>query len=122
MGAVGFSLGIERILLAIGNKENIEGSKPSVFIITLGPQKADEAAFVLLNGIREAGISAEMSYMRKSPDKQFSLAEKKGAKFAIVIGEDELKKNIVQLKDMQMRKQDPIPSDAIIQELKERLC
>ncbi|HOW36041.1 MAG TPA: histidine--tRNA ligase [Candidatus Omnitrophota bacterium] len=122
MGAVGFSLGMERVLLAIGEDKKIEQLGPDVFIVTLGPRAVDKKAFQLLDQLRQAGIYATINYHLAKLDKLLRAASNVNAKFAVILGEDELSKDIALLKDMQARSQEEIKLTELIKEIKKRLC
>ncbi len=96
--AVGFAMGVERIILALG-REGVP-PKPKYFIVTLG-EKARNYGIELLRGLRQKGISAEISHDPKSLRAQMKLANRLGARYALIIGEDELAQNKVKLRDME---------------------
>lgn len=97
--AVGFGMGLERLLLTVeasGNKiENDE--VPSVFVINAGQKLR---SIKLVNDLRELGISALTEYGEKSIKSQMKNANKIGAKFVIVIGDNEVESNSVVIKNM----------------------
>jgi len=95
--AVGFSCGIERII--ISSKEKAPVSRPDLFFACLG-ETAVEKAFVLADELRKAGRTALLNYEEKSLKSQLRSANQAGAAFVIIIGEDEIKKQAVQIKDM----------------------
>jgi histidyl-tRNA synthetase len=119
LGAIGFALGVERILLAINKKIEFSDSLDA-YIISLD-KKAYEKSFLLLNKLRSENISCDIDYEEASLKSQMRSANKAGAKFAIIIGEEELKTDTVSLKEMLSGKQEKIKTDQIIKELKKRL-
>lgn len=97
--AFGFAIGLERLILLldqINAYPNLE-HPPQVFVITVGTEAALEG-FKLAQTLRNHNISTHMSYGDTSFKNQFKKADKSGARFAIIIGEDELKNNEVSLK------------------------
>ncbi|HNV23505.1 MAG TPA: histidine--tRNA ligase [Candidatus Omnitrophota bacterium] len=99
IGGVGFSLGIERILLALqANSENYR-PKLDVYLAPLD-DKSYKEAFQVLNSLRKKGISCEMNYLQQSLKNQMRAADKSGALGAIIFGEEELKTRQVVLKIM----------------------
>ncbi|MBF8982119.1 histidine--tRNA ligase [Lutibacter sp. B2] len=119
---IGFGMGIERLLLTLKNN-NIEIPKPKdmdVFIVTIGDKSKKEAT-KLLSKLRVEGISADKDYMDKSIKAQFKYANKKNAEYCVVIGDDELEKGIVTLKNMEIGEQVEVELDNIVTELKNRL-
>ena len=112
IGAMGFALGIERILLVRRQSESAQPASVDVFIVCLdqkSEKKAYGMAFQLLDQIRGLGISAQMNYRPGSLKSQMRLADKLGARRVIIIGEDELKEQAVTLKDMKEGKQEKLP-------------
>ena len=61
--------------------------------------------YVLADMLREAGFSGEMNYATKSMGSLFKVANRKGAKFAIIVGEDEVAKKEVAVKNMKTQEQ-----------------
>lgn len=119
IGAMGFALGLERLILAISKDEEIITSV-DVFLIAQD-EKAYENLFLLLNELREAEISCDIDYEGASLKSQMRSANKNKAKFVIIAGEEELKTKTLSLKDMSSGNQEKIKSDQIINELKKRL-
>jgi histidyl-tRNA synthetase len=120
--AVGFGMGIERLLLTIENN-NIELPKPrglDIFIVAIG-DKAHKEAFKLLYKLRNNGISADKDYLGRSIKAQFKYSNKVDATYTIVIGEDEITKDIVTLKNMETGEQEEIKLSELIDVLKEKL-
>ncbi|KXG76989.1 histidine--tRNA ligase [Thermotalea metallivorans] len=119
---VGFGMGIERLLLTLENN-HIEIPRPKgldIFIATLG-EKAGREATRLLYKLRMAGISGDKDHMNRSLKAQFKYADKLNASYTIVIGEDELEKDAVALKNMKTGDQVEIKLSNILCELKDRL-
>lgn len=99
--AVGFGIGIERILYFL-EKEEIaleEEPKPTLYVGILGKEAKPEA-YRLVRRLREAGIIAETDYMDRSVKAQMKFANKTGAKYTVIIGSDELEKGVVTVKNM----------------------
>jgi len=78
-----------------------------VFIISF-KDVSDKTALKLANEMRSHGISVDMDYDFRKMKKQFSLADRYGALFTVVIGEDEAAKNTAAVKDMQSGTQEEI--------------
>jgi len=115
-GAVGFAFGVERLLLVA--KLNAKCQKPNlVYIITLGGA-ARKTGLKILAELRKEGIPADTDYENKSLKGALRAANDLNAKHALIIGEDELKKNTVMLKNMESGEQKEIPQKGLIKELK----
>ncbi len=105
--AVGFALGMERILLALAEGQDqaeIVEETLDIFVIALD-EKALEEAFLLLQQLRQANYSADMTTKLSSLKAQMRLANKWGARYVAIIGEDELKKETLAIKNMQTGEQ-----------------
>lgn len=115
-GAAGFAFGVERLLLA-GVKLG-ESDKPGItFIITLGDDARKEG-LKLLNLLRRNDIAAETDYEAKSLKGAMRHANDLKAGFAVILGEDELKKGVVTLKDMNSGEQREIRQADLISNIK----
>ncbi len=96
--SVGFAAGVERMLLLIEDRE-VEKSGIAAFIVhTGGP--ALEAATDLAAKLRSAGISTDLDPASKGFKAQFKRADRENARFAVVIGEDELTAKKYTVKDL----------------------
>ncbi|MGI6193114.1 MAG: histidine--tRNA ligase, partial [Christensenellales bacterium] len=101
MAGVGFGMGMERLLLVMEN-QGIEIPRPALcdaFFCTYG-EAAKTQAVALCAALRNSGIKAEVDHARRSMKAQFKYADKIGAAYTVVIGDDELAKGIVKLKNM----------------------
>jgi len=114
-GAMGFAFGIERLLIA--SKISGEGSLQNlVYIISLGPA-AKKESLKLLNTLRSAGITCDTDYENKSLKGAMRKADDLKAKYVLIVGEDELKKNTVALKNMVSGEQKEVSLEELIKEL-----
>ncbi len=98
---VGFGMGLERTILTLENQD-IDIPKPAgldVFIVTMG-QAASYEGFRLLNHFRQVGLIADMDHLSRSVKAQFKYANRMESNYTIVIGDEELSKGIVKLKNM----------------------
>ena len=91
MAAVGFGLGIERLLLYL-DQLGVEIPKPEpVDVLIFGMGDAErQKAFELVNGLRKLGFSADTDHVGRSVKANFKYAGKTEAKHVLVIGESEL--------------------------------
>lgn len=114
---IGFGMGIERLMLAIsalGVELPIQRGI-DVYLIALGEASSRERVR-LLQKLRQAGIRAECDYMERKMKAQIKAADRLGARYAIIFGDDELQKGIVQLKDLTNGEQREINIDEIVAE------
>ena len=99
--AVGFAAGLERILLAL----ELQGLLPApnkkiaAFMVATG-SAAENYAFKLMTDLRRRNISVAMDFGKKSMKAQMKQAAKSGAKFALIIGDDEVAASNVTVKNL----------------------
>jgi histidyl-tRNA synthetase len=111
---VGFAAGIERLLVALGKlqKDKFPISGPVVFFVS-ADEGAREWCFVKCNELRARGISAELDYLDRSVKAQMREANRLGAKYVLVVGNDELKSGSAKLKNMRTGEERPIRLDKL---------
>jgi len=121
--AIGFGMGLERVIIAVKNQNIDFGLKTGcdVYIIPLSI-KEQGYAFKLLNALRNENISAQMAVSEKKAGAHFKDAEKYGSKLAVVIGEDEVKKGALAVKNLMARKQDEVLEADLCSFVKSALC
>ena len=115
---VGFGLGIERLIMLMeaNDVKFPEESRPEVFIAVMG-EAAKSFGLKLCRELRQKGVIAEMDTLSRNIKGQFKYADRLGAKYTLVIGEDELKKGVVSLKDMAKSEQREIKIENICEEI-----
>jgi len=97
---IGFAMGMERLVMLLSQKDEIEAqSRLDLFLVTLG-EAACEKGFVLLQALRAQGLSVMMDHEGRSMKNQMKQANKQKARFAFILGENELAKGEAVLKDM----------------------
>lgn len=116
-GAVGFAIGIERLLMCIEAESRAKQSEKVFFVATLGEAAFNEG-YKLLSQLRSAGLSASMDFSAKSLKSQMRAADKAKADFVVILGDDELKKNICMLKDMKSGEQKEISLEDVVVSLR----
>jgi len=116
--AVGFAAGIERMIMAI-DQQKVEWPMEKgldIFVAKVN-EKDKDTAFRLLQKIRNAGLSADMDYSGGSLKSQMRIANKIRTRYTVIIGEEELSKNMVILRNMQTKEQKEVQIDNLIDEL-----
>ncbi len=108
--AVGFAAGMERILMALEAQgiQLAEPEAPDIFMITMG-QAAREEMTPWLARLRRAGLSADADFLGRSVKAQFREANRSGARFSLILGEDELEQKFFSVKDMKNSTQENVP-------------
>jgi len=95
--AVGWALGADRVIAV--SQAQAKDDRPLAFVISMCPE-AHTTAFRLMEELRQKGIAADGGVFGQSFKSQMRGANKSGAKFALILGGDEIKKNTVALKDL----------------------
>jgi histidyl-tRNA synthetase len=97
LAGIGFGTGVERILLAAASRE--APTLLDVFFVTLAPE-ARVAAMKLASALRSEGLACDLDYAGRSAKGQFRQADRSGASYAAILGEDELARGVCTLRDM----------------------
>jgi histidyl-tRNA synthetase len=97
LGGIGFGSGVERMLLAAASRQARSGL--DVFFVTLVPE-ARIPAMKLAGVLREEGVSADLDYGGRGMRAQFKQADRTGASYAAILGEDELAQDVCTVRDM----------------------
>jgi histidyl-tRNA synthetase len=116
VAAVGFAMGMERLVLLLEQEKTRPARSALCFFASLGDQ-ARASAFVLSQKLRERGIETEIDYEGRSLKSQMRRADKSGARYVLILGEDELARREVQLRDMLTKAQRILPLDTILETL-----
>jgi len=123
VGAMGFALGMERILLALEAQGQRCAYKPSLDVFAVcGKPEFEKDVFALVHLLRQNGIAADMDFGRgRAVKKQFDQANKLGARFALVLGEEEMRNGTAGVKDMMTGTQIDVERSAIVEKIKSML-
>ena len=107
--AIGFAMGMERLASLIGTKEE---TKTTAFVVSNNPAEAVKLAEELRNN----GISCELDLSNKKFVKQIEKASKI-AKFALILGEDEINNKQITIKNLDTSEQKTVSRDSVLSEL-----
>ena len=121
--AVGFGMGIERILYFM-EKEGVEfpPAEPVELYVGILGKEARGRAYRIVDGLRRQGIIVETDYMDRSVKAQMKYANKLGAKKTVIIGTQELADNCARIKDMETGEQAEVALDAIADYMKSSIA
>ncbi len=114
-GAVGFAIGVERLILCLSGPASSEPGRPAL-IVTLGDE-AFKKGFEALSVLRRSLIPAMMDFEGKSLKSQMRYADRERSPFVLIIGDNEIQKNTVVLKDMNKGLQEELSFDAALRKL-----
>ncbi|HSR13898.1 MAG TPA: histidine--tRNA ligase [Thermodesulfobacteriota bacterium] len=115
---IGFAIGVERLVMLLP-EEKIPSARPDVFVAALG-ENAKFRGFTLAQELRDKGIWAEEDYEAKSLKSQMRKADRMRAPLVIILGEEELKKKAVVMRDMASKAQEEVPFEKIAEKIKEK--
>lgn len=111
--AVGFGMGIERLLLTLQEEgiTIVEPNRIDVFIASMGDEAALKAASIA-SQLRREGIKVDIDHLGKKLKGQMKYANKIGAKYTMILGDDELTRGIASLKTMASGEQKEVKLEA----------
>ncbi len=110
---IGFALGIERLVLLLQQQEARKQEKEQldVFVAGLG-KKASTFCFGLVHDLRKNGVSVLMDHEARSLKSQMKQADKAGASYVCIIGDDEMEKETALIRNMSTKEQQEINLDS----------
>lgn len=121
--AVGGSCGLERIIAQLKSqnaKINLPAG-PKIYLIQLG-DLAKKKGMKLFEDLRRENISITESFSKDSIKTQLKLADKAGARFALILGQQEVLDKTIIVRDMANGVQETVKMDNLVKELKKRLA
>ncbi len=121
--ALGFAAGMERLILAL-KAENVQVDEIQanlVYIAYLGDSEVKSEAIKLSEQLRREGIPAGLELMERGLSAQLKHAARIGAKFTIIIGESELERDIVLVKNMETGEQVEFEKSFVVSGIKDML-
>ncbi len=116
---IGFAVGMER-LVSLLPKEKEFVLRPHLFVAALGEGPTKEA-YRIINQLHLAGVRAELDYESKSLKSQMRRADKLKARYALILGEEELKKGRAVLRNMETKSQEEIPMGNLLETLRSKI-
>ena len=97
--ACGFGIGLERIILLLEDMGVAFQNEPNIYLVNLGVE-AEKYALKLSETLRTQGLKVVLNSGGSSFKSQMKRADKSGAAFAVILGEDEMKENVAQVKSL----------------------
>ena len=114
--AIGFAIGMERLIMLLQQEQRKKVRTPRFFIASLG-EEPRASAFLLVQQLRGRGLEAEIDYEGRSLKSQMRRADKSGARYVLILGEDELMRRQVGLRDMQTKTQRVLSLDGLVESM-----
>jgi len=116
--ATGFSIGMERVMLAGPRLETDEGA--GIYIMAIGDE-ARGKAFLAAYELRKVGICTDLDHLGRSPKAQMREADRGGCDLSVIIGEDELAGGYFTLRDMVEGDQERVEENKLVETVIKRL-
>ena len=118
MSGIGFAIGMERLINLAKEEGHDFGSDGSTRAYVIGLGDVQTEVLRTVQALRKAGIAAEANLVPRSLKAQFKSADRNGAEYIIILGEDEVKQNTVNVKRTSDRSQVTVSMDDLIGTLK----
>jgi len=109
---LGFAMGLERLLMVMEEQgcSFAEDTGCELYLVSMGAEAA-QRCFTIATALREGGVSVECDIVGRSLKAQMKYADKLGARYTIVVGDNELETATAQLKDMESGESSEIALD-----------
>jgi histidyl-tRNA synthetase len=104
VAGIGFAIGVDRMALALQAAGALSAIAPDAAIIAMGPAAARQAT-LLARVLRAKNLNVEMLSSERKMKALLARGSKIGARFAVIIGDDELARGVVQLRDLKQSTQ-----------------
>jgi histidyl-tRNA synthetase len=105
---VGFGLGLERVLLVMEKEGRASGDiRRGAFVVAIGEEARREGRG-LVRELRSSGYEAEAALEDRPLKAQLKMADRAGASYALIIGEQEMRDGTVTVRDMEKGTQEPV--------------
>ncbi|MUV39534.1 Histidine--tRNA ligase [Lentibacillus sp. JNUCC-1] len=116
---MGFAMGLERLIMALDaeNKSVDRTEHLECLVVSVG-EKADQAGVKLVHDLRKAGVQTDKDYLGRKMKGQFKAANRLNAKYVVILGEEEIEKEMVPVKDMITGEQSDVALENVIKHLK----
>ena len=122
LSGIGFGIGTDRTLMAC-EKENLKLVKDTlvdIFLVPIG-RNAQQLSVSLLRNLRNANLACDMAYGDKGLKGAMKAADKSGARFAVVLGDEEVANAQVQIKDLSNSSQVQVSIGDMVKHLEQAL-
>jgi len=117
---IGFGSGLERLILTMRDQGvDVPPVEPPLAYVAYTGEGTGEPALRLARDLRRAGFRAELAFGSRSLNGQMKRANGSGARFVVIIGEDELAMGVAQLRDLRSGDQTPVPLEGVVHFLAE---
>jgi histidyl-tRNA synthetase len=115
---IGFAIGMERLILLLQQEQAEKRRAPKIYVASLGPAARKEC-FLLAQQLRSLGLETEIDYEATSLKSQMRRADKLGVRHVLIVGDEEISRGEVQLRDMVDKTQTVVPLESVASKLQE---
>jgi len=119
--STGFAIGIDRVLLAVEAERQIETGAPLDAYVIPAKEDMRKYAFGIVARLRSQSLRTDVDLMRRTLSKNLKYASSAGARFAVIVGREEMAKRSVTLRDMKSGEQKVVLADEVASEIAKRL-
>ncbi|MCL6450826.1 MAG: hypothetical protein K6T75_05995, partial [Acetobacteraceae bacterium] len=111
--------GLERVIMLLEEQGRLMRLKAGLdaFLVTAGPGMG-RAAFGLLQRLRRCGVAADMDWLGRSTRAQMKQADRASARWVVLLGEDEVRRGVLLLRDMASGEQRELPPHDVVEFLR----
>lgn len=114
--ATGFAIGLDRLAEIVGQKKTVAEKPPTLFAAALGDE-GQQQAFQWVSRWCDQGLRAEMDFGGRSLKSQMKRADKLGAAYVMIIGDNELSEGVVILRNMKTKEQVRIAVEEVVEKV-----
>ena len=112
--AVGFALGVERLVSLVSENSSLKKKRRKIYFACLGEEAQGKVVSLILS-LRQSRNIVLIDSEGKSLRSMLRSADRSGADYVVILGENELKRGVVQIKEMKEKgEQKEIPIDSLI--------
>jgi histidyl-tRNA synthetase len=117
---IGFAVGVDRLRELLSSQQKVFETKPRLFVAALG-HRAQTSAFRWVQELRKVGIATEMDFQDRSLKAQMRRANKLGASYVFIVGEQEMTQTRGVLRNLDTKEQEQIPLSDLVTRLVDRI-
>src|SRR5699024_8095029 len=119
---IGVGMGIEGLIMALedeGIDIPVNDQVDCSFIAVL--KEAYKRTVALVHALRQHGIQVDKNYPKQKIKAQFKAANRLKANYVLILGDSELEKDVIEVKNMQTGDQEEIPLNSVVEQMKRKL-
>jgi histidyl-tRNA synthetase len=107
ISGTGFAFGLERLLISLSNQDKLPSFRSEIdYYLVWTNDETKLVQMKIAQSLRKKGFAVEMEFFSKKMKNQLKVADRKNAKYALILGEDELLKNTITCKNLETGEQE----------------